>query len=157
MASILAFPRVRGATFSTDRETLLVLTGAPRPGILAGMRFAAFGVILLLVGNAHAESTAPAPAVDTTRRDVGTGLSVGGLVLGSVGAGMFFLTRKSGDDSCGCASRAWVFPTVLMSAGGAMVLTGVPLWITGQIKLDRATTQAELQLGPLGGSVRLLF
>ncbi|CAN96400.1 putative membrane protein [Sorangium cellulosum So ce56] len=133
------------------------MTGAPRPGILTGMRFAAFGVILLLVGNAHAESTAPAPALDTTRRDVGTGLSVGGLVLGSVGAGMFFLTRPSGDDSCGCASRAWVFPTVLMSVGGAMTLTGVPLWITGQMKLDRATTRAELQLGPLGGSVRVLF
>lgn len=121
------------------------------------MRFAAFGLILLLAGNARAAETAPVPAVDTTRRDVGTGLSVGGLTLGAVGAGLYFLTRPDGDDRCGCADHAWVFPTVLMGLGGAMVATGVPLWITGQINVDRAKTQARLQIGPLGGSLRLTF
>ncbi|WP_437807828.1 hypothetical protein [Sorangium sp. So ce1078] len=127
------------------------------------MRFAALGSVVifagnaLLAGDARAEQAAPVPPVDTTRRDVGTGLSVGGLVLGSVGAGMYFLTRPRGDDSCGCASNAWVFPTVLMGLGGAMTITGIPLWITGKIQADRAKTQAQLQIGPLGGGVRLLF
>ncbi|AUX20966.1 hypothetical protein SOCEGT47_014430 [Sorangium cellulosum] len=125
------------------------------------MRFAAFGLVLLLAGNAWAEPAEPAakaPPVDTTRRDVGTGLTVGGLVVGSVGAGLYFLTRSSGeDDACGCASRSWVFPTVLMGLGGVMAVTGVPLWVTGQIHLDHAKTRAQLQIGPLGGSVRLLF
>lgn len=121
------------------------------------MRFAVFGSILLLAGNARAEPMAPAAPIDATRRDVGTGLTVGGLALGGVGAGMYFLTRPSGDDGCGCSSRAWVFPTVLMSLGGAMAATGVPLWITGQINIDRAKAQAQLQIGPLGGGVRLLF
>ncbi|XXT19133.1 hypothetical protein WME94_53795 [Sorangium sp. So ce429] len=127
------------------------------------MRFAAFGSIVLvagsalLAGDARAQQAAPVPPVDTTRRDVGTGLAVGGLVLGSVGAGMYFLTQPRGDDVCGCASNAWVFPTVLMSLGGAMAVTGIPLWITGQIQSDRAKIQAQLQIGPLGGGVRLLF
>lgn len=136
------------------------LTGAPRPGILGGMRFAAFGVVLLLAGSARAEPAGPAveaPPVDTTRRDVGTGLTVGGLALGSVGAGLYFLTQSRGDDDCGCASRSWVFPTVLMGLGGVMAVTGVPLWITGQASIDRAKTRAELQISPFGGSVRLLF
>ncbi|WP_437338600.1 hypothetical protein [Sorangium sp. So ce394] len=127
------------------------------------MRFAALGSIVLFAGNAllagdaRAERAAPVAPVDTTRRDVGVGLSVGGLVLGSVGAGMYFLTRPRGEDLCGCASKAWVFPTVLMSLGGAMAVTGIPLWITGQIQSDRAKAQAELHIGPLGGGVRLLF
>ncbi|CAN96398.1 putative secreted protein [Sorangium cellulosum So ce56] len=37
---------------------------------------------------ARAEPTAPAPAADTARRDVGTGLPSGGRVLGSVGCGL---------------------------------------------------------------------
>ncbi|XYH97468.1 hypothetical protein ACMHYB_58565 [Sorangium sp. So ce1128] len=127
------------------------------------MRFAAFGSIVLvagtaaLAGDARAEQAAPVPPVDTTWGDVGTGLSVGGLVLGSVGAGMYFLTQSRGDDRCDCASNAWVFPTVLMSLGGAMAVTGIPLWITAQIQSDRAKAQAQLQIGPLGAGVRLLF
>lgn len=127
------------------------------------MRFAALGSVVifasnaLLAGDARTEQAARVPPVDTTRRDVGTGLSVGGLVLGSVGAGMYFLTQPRGDDRCGCASNAWVLPTVLMSLGGAMTITGIPLWITGKIQTDRAKTRAQLQIGPLGGGVRLLF
>lgn len=126
------------------------------------MRFAAsaLGVIVLLSGvarTARAEELVLAPPIDSTRRDVGTALVGGGALLGAVGAGMYVITRPDDDHPCACSASSWVFPTVLMGLGGAMVATGVPLWITGQMGMDKAKARAELRLGPFGGSVRVLF
>jgi hypothetical protein len=117
----------------------------------------AFVVPVLLSGAARAEQAAPVPPVDTTRRDAGAALAAGGALLGSVGAGMYVITRPSGDPPCACASNSWIFPTVLMGLGGAMLVVGVPLWITGQRGMASAKPRAELRLGPFGGSARLLF
>jgi hypothetical protein len=99
------------------------------------------------------------------KRNAGVGLVVGGALGAAVGGGLLAANLANENDGSkgqfcsACASKGWIFPTVLLGVGGAMVLTGIPLWIIGQKEQNAAAAvqRAEIRVGPLSGSVRLVF
>ncbi|UQA55706.1 hypothetical protein [Polyangium aurulentum] len=112
------------------------------------------------------EELAETPAgPGVAKRNAGVGLVVGGAVAAAVGGGLLAANLANENDGSkgnfcsACTSKGWIFPTILLSVGGAMVLTGIPLWIIGQKEQNAAAAvqRAEIRVGPLGGSVRLVF
>lgn len=99
------------------------------------------------------------------KRNAGVGLVVGGALAAAVGGGLLAANLNNENDGSkgqfcsACSTKGWIFPTILLGVGGAMVLTGVPLWIIGQKQQNAAAAiqRAEIRVGPASGSVRIVF
>lgn len=84
---------------------------------------------------------------------------LGGIVTG-FGAVVYVANENASHASCvPCAEKGWIFPTVLMSVGGAMFLGGVPLVVLGAVENRRGypPTTASLFASPTSLSARLSF
>ena len=108
------------------------------------------------------ESFALEPPPPAGRSKIGAGIALlaSGAIVTGIGAGIYVANENAAHASCvPCASKGWVFPTVLMTVGGAMFLSGVPLLVLGGLEHRRATTPttATLFVGPFGASARLTF
>jgi hypothetical protein len=72
-------------------------------------------------------------------RDVGIGLTIGGLVLGGVGT-VFLMQANSKDDG-----KSGTAAIVCYAIGGAGLVVGVPMWIFGGAKTGDVATSATLR------------
>ncbi len=110
--------------------------------------------------NSFALEPIPEPGVEKIH--AGVALSVAGGLATGLGAGIYMANQDSGktDDCTACGYKATIFPATLMGIGSAMILTGVTISIMGQGERRRAlgpSTTATLSIGPLGGSLRVVF
>jgi hypothetical protein len=134
----------------------------------------ALGLTLLLAGSparadetpASAGAIAPRPTpapVDLVapdppglvQRNIGVALTGGGLLMGITGT---YILVRSQTGGCACTSARTATMGALIGLGSAMTVAGIPLWIVGQRRLDRANpTSAQVTVGPLSAGLRLTF
>ena len=98
------------------------------------------------------EDDRPGPGM----RNAGIGLTLGGAAVGLIGAGV----AASADNDIGAALAGIGFGIL----GGAMFLTGVPLWAVGAARYDRANASSAsipasltVAVGPGSASLRGAF
>jgi hypothetical protein len=108
------------------------------------------------------DSSALEPPLQPGRSKImgGVALLVSGAMITGIGAGVYVANENAAHASCvPCAEKGWIFPTVLMSIGGAVFLSGVPLLVLGTVENSRASSPATatLFLGPMSASARLTF
>ena len=101
----------------------------------------------------------PIPPPGNNKVKSGFALMMSGAVVTGVGAFVYVANENSGKTACTpCAQKSAVFPVTLMALGSAIFITGGTLLTIGLVQNSRATTPtATLNLGPFGGSVRVLF
>jgi len=101
----------------------------------------------------------PPPPKGGPKIKTGFGLMVIGTIATGFGAAVYIANENSGKTTCtACAKSSWVLPTVLMSLGGAMFVTGGTIFTIGLVENSRSSAPtASLHLGPFGASARVLF
>jgi len=139
--------------------------GHPRASLLAraGAR-ARVASIVALFGLSFvarpARALEPPDQPGRAKITAGAALMIGGAVVTGLGAGLYVANENAAHTSCAaCAETSWVFPTVLMALGGAMFVSGVPVFVIGQVERSRSATNptATLFIGPFGASARVTF
>ncbi|HRI72319.1 MAG TPA: hypothetical protein PK156_49130 [Polyangium sp.] len=116
--------------------------------------------ISLLATSQQSFALEPLPHPGTNRIKTGFALMAGGVVTTGIGAAIYMANENSGKTACtACARSSWVLPTVLMSIGGAMFVTGGTFFTIGLVQNSSASAPATatLNIGPMGASARFTF
>jgi hypothetical protein len=131
-----------------------------RPGTFVRAWFVAFvTTTFLLTTSRNSFALEPLPEPGKTKITAGAGLMFVGGVTTALGIGLHYANENSGKRACtACQESSWILPTVLVSIGAAAFLTGGVVFGIGQVERAHANTPtATLTIGPLGGSIRVLF
>jgi hypothetical protein len=112
---------------------------------------AGLGLSLLLCSALAGAQTPPPEKKSTVVRDVGIGLTIGGVAMD--GLGTYFVLQGNRHDDAGSFTGA----VLCYALGGVGLLAGVPMWIFGSPKgndgATSTTVRPYLVVGPLRAGI----